>query len=147
MEFFCLVLVFNDDERLFIRSRFNFKGPQLYVFLDNLITELSSNQSFGIEDCVDRIFGSLVFGSISNESFCFCEGNIWWGGSVSLVVGNDLNSFVLPDAYAWVGCSKINSYGFTLYLFSVSHCFLIDILPFVLNLTVPKSVLEKSMIA
>jgi len=76
MELFGLVFVFNNYQRFLIRTRFNFEGPQPYVFLDNWVTEFPSNQSFGIKDSVNRVFGRLVLGSISYESFSFCEGNV-----------------------------------------------------------------------
>jgi len=81
------------------------------------ITKLSSDEPFGIEDSVDGVFGGLVLGSITDKSFSFSEANIGWGGSVTLVVGDDLDSFVLPDADTGVGGSKINADGFALRFF------------------------------
>ena len=67
--------------------------------------ELPADQSLGVEDGVSRVFGSLVLSSISDQSFRVGEGNIRWGGSVALIVGDDLDSFVLPNSHTGVGGS------------------------------------------
>ena len=40
----------------------------------------------------------MVFRSIADETSSVREGNIRWGHPVTLVVGDDLNMVVLPDA-------------------------------------------------
>lgn len=97
MELFDFIFVFDNDEGLIIGSAFDFEWPELHVFLDNRVVEFTTNESLGIKNCVNWVFGSLVFGCVSNESFGFSESDIGGSGSVSLIVGNDLNSFVLPD--------------------------------------------------
>lgn len=84
----------------------------LHILLNYGISELSSDQSFGIENGVGWILGNLVFGSISNKSLVVIEGNIGWGGSISLIIGNDLNSIVLPDSDTGVGSTEIDSNSF-----------------------------------
>ena len=69
-----------------------------------------------------RVFGSLVFGRVSYESFCFSECDIRWSGSVSLIISDDLNSVVLPDSNTRVSCTKIDSDGFG----SAAHLFCFD---------------------
>jgi hypothetical protein len=44
------------------------------------------------------IHNSLRLGGISNKMFGLSEGNIRRGGTVSLVIGNDLNMIVLPNS-------------------------------------------------
>lgn len=110
--------------RLVVRSGFHFEGPVFHIFLNDLILELSANQSLGIEDGVGGIFGNLVLGSISDQPFVVSEGNIGGSGSVSLIIGNDLNSIVLPDTDAGVGGTQINTNSFLRH-FSIAHflCF------------------------
>ena len=83
-----------------------------HVLLNNWVIELPSDQSFGIEDGVSRIFGNLIFSCISDESLCFCEGDIGGSSSVSLIIGNDLNPIVLPDTDTGVGGAQIDSNSF-----------------------------------
>ena len=83
-----------------------------HVLLNNGISKLSSDQSLGIEDRVAWVLGDLVFGCISDESFVVIEGDIGRSGSVSLIIGNDLNSVVLPDADTGVGGTEIDSDSF-----------------------------------
>ena len=63
-------------------------------FLDNRVIEFSANESLGIEDGVVWVFGSLIFGSITDEPFGFCKGDIRRSGSVSLVIGDDFDSVI-----------------------------------------------------
>ena len=125
MEFLCLVFVFNNNERFVIWSCLYFERPKFHIFLNYWVIEFSANKSLCIKDSVSWVFGSLIFGCISDKSFCVSEGNIWGSSSVSLVVGYDLDSFVLPDTYTGVGGSKINSNSFSLWFFWISHSFLI----------------------
>jgi hypothetical protein len=113
VELLGLSFVLDDDDGFIIRSGFHFEGPGLHILLNNGILEFSSDQSFGIEDGVDGVFGDLILGSISNESFSFSEADIGWGGSVSLIVSDDLNSLILPDAYTRVGGAEVNTDGFS----------------------------------
>ena len=46
---------------------------------------------------VVRVHGDLVLGSIADETLALREGDIRRRGAVTLVVGNDLNTIVLPD--------------------------------------------------
>ena len=83
--------------------------PVLHIGLDLGIGPLSSNKSLGIENSVVGVHGDLVLGGISNESLRVVEGNVGRGGSVTLVVGNDFDSVVLPDSDTGVGGTEINS--------------------------------------
>jgi len=113
MELLGFSFVLDDNDGLVIRSRLNLEGPGFHILLDNGVIELPADESLGIEDSVDGVLSNLVFGSISNESFSLSECDIGWGGSVSLIVGDDLNSLILPDADAGVGGTQINTNGFT----------------------------------
>lgn len=83
--------------------------PVLHVGLDLGISPLSTNQSLGVENGVVRVHGDLVLGGITNESLRVVESDIRRGGSVTLVVGNDFDSVVLPDSDTGVGGTEINS--------------------------------------
>lgn len=87
----------------------NLERPVLHVGLDLGISELSANQSLGVENSVVGVHGDLILGGISNESLRVVESNIGRGGSVTLVVGNDFDSVVLPDSDTGVGGTEINS--------------------------------------
>ena len=98
MEFLVLSFELNDDDWFSVWSFLNFKGPMFHICLDDRIVVFSADKSLGVEDSVVWVFGSLVFGSISNQSFSLGEGDIRWSGPISLVVGNDFDSVILPDS-------------------------------------------------
>lgn len=81
----------------------NLERPVLHVGLDLGIGELSTNQSLGVEDGVVGVHGDLVFGGITDQSLRVVESDIGWGGSVTLVVGDNLDSLVGPDTDTRVG--------------------------------------------
>ena len=84
----------------------------LHVFLNNRIIELPADQPLGVEDGIAGIFGNLVFGGVADESFVVGEGDIGGSGSVALIVGDDLDSIILPDTDAGVGGAEVDSDGF-----------------------------------
>jgi hypothetical protein len=63
------------------------------------------------KDGVGGVHGDLVLGGISDEPLGISEGDVGGGGTVSLVVGYDLDAVVLPDADAGVGGAEIYSNG------------------------------------
>ncbi|VEU37454.1 unnamed protein product [Pseudo-nitzschia multistriata] len=91
----------------------NSERPVLHVSLDGGISEFASDQSLGVEDGVIGIHGGLRLGSISNKTLGLSEGNIRRGSTVTLVVGNDFDTVILPNTDTRVGGSKINSDGFS----------------------------------
>lgn len=84
-----------------------------HVALHTRITELTSNKTLGIEHSVGSVHGSLGLGGISNKTLSLSEGDVRRGGAVSLIVGNDLDTVVLPHADAGVGGSKVDSDTFS----------------------------------
>jgi hypothetical protein len=117
VELFVLSFELDDNDRFCFGSFLNFEGPVFHIRLDNGIIELSADESLGIEDGVVRVFGGLIFGSITDESFGFGEGDIRRSGSVTLIIGDDFDSVILPDSDTRVGGSEIDSDSFR----SVAH--------------------------
>jgi len=81
----------------------------LHVRLDRGISKLSTDQTLGIEDGILRVHGNLVLGGITDQSLSTREGNIGRGGTLSLVVGDDFDTIVLPDTDTRIGGTQINS--------------------------------------
>lgn len=61
------------------------------------------------KDGVNRVHGNLVLSGVTDQTLSVGEGNIGRGSPVTLVIGNDLNTIVLPDTNARVGSSEIDS--------------------------------------
>ena len=81
------------------------------------IVELATNETLGIEDAenacqqwkrqdqemdlrVVRVHGDLVLRGITNETLSLRERDVGGGSPVTLIVGDDLDTIVLPDADA-----------------------------------------------
>jgi hypothetical protein len=83
----------------------------LKITLDNRVAELATDQTLGIEHGVGRVHGNLVLGSITNQTLGLVKGDVRRGGSVTLVVGNDLHTVILPHTHAGIGGTKIDTHG------------------------------------
>lgn len=70
----------------------------------NPIWTVTSHNAQRSSPCPD-----LVLGRLADESFIICKGDVTWGDSISLVVGDDLNSAVLVDAN--LGTESANAAG------------------------------------
>mmetsp|Transcript_89975 Transcript_89975/g.176154 ORF Transcript_89975/g.176154 Transcript_89975/m.176154 type:complete len:251 (-) Transcript_89975:41-793(-) len=99
------------DDRLAGGALGNLERPVLHVGLYNGIIELAANKTLGIEDSVGSIHSNLVLGGITNQTLSVVESNVRGGGSVTLIVGNNLHTIVLPHTHARVGGTKINTDG------------------------------------
>ena len=92
------------------------EGEVLDIGLHFDIGEFAANEALGIEhtarmismsierhDDTDgssrvlRVHGDLILRGVTDETFGIREGDIRGGGSVTLVVGDDLNAIILPD--------------------------------------------------
>jgi len=123
-DFFSLELLdfsleLDDNKGFFARAWLNLEGPQFNVTLHSLVRELATNEALGVEDSVGGVSCGLIFGSISDEALLFSEGNIGWGSVETLIISDDFNFIVLPDTYAWVGGSEIDTDGWVWHKFRV----------------------------
>jgi len=84
----------------------------LHVRLDILVIETATDETLGIEDGVDGVHGDLVLGGITDETLRVGEGDVGGGGAVTLVVGDNLDTVVLPDGNARVGSTEIDTDGY-----------------------------------
>jgi hypothetical protein len=80
------------------------------TYLDSSITEFTANQTFGIEDSVTGVHGNLILSGISNKTLGLVEGNVRRGGTITLIVGNDLYTIILPYSDARVCGTEIDAY-------------------------------------
>lgn len=81
----------------------------LHVGLDLSIGKLATDEALCVKDGVDWVHGDLVLGGISDQTLGVGEGDEGWGGSVSLVVGDNLNAIISEDTHARVGGSEIDT--------------------------------------
>jgi hypothetical protein len=87
------------------------EGPVSHVLLDVLVVEAATDETLGVEDGLAGVHGGLVLGRVTDETLRLSEGNVGRGGPVTLVVGDDLDTVVLPDTDARVGGSEIDTDG------------------------------------
>jgi len=111
LEFLLSTFMLNDDHGSLLFSGLDLEWPKLAISNNGGISELSTNKSLGIEDSVQWVSGSLILGSISDESLIFGESNIGWGGVQTLIVWYNFDFIVHPDSNAGVGSSEIDSNG------------------------------------
>ena len=78
----------------------NYTLPKSFKF--TLQLKLTKNRVGGIH-C------DLVLCSITDQSFGISKGDIAWGGSVPLIIGNYFHLSVLEDTHTRIGGAKINA--------------------------------------
>lgn len=66
---------------------------------------------FLTKNCVVGIHGDLVFCCVANQPLCVCERYITGGGSVTLIVGDDLHFPMLENSNTGICGTKIYSNG------------------------------------
>ena len=76
------------------------EGEVLDIGLNLGVAELATDETLRIEDGVVGVHRDLVLGRITDQTLGVGEGDIGRGGTVSLVVGDDLDTVVLPDTDA-----------------------------------------------
>ena len=73
------------------------EGEVLHVRLDLCVLELAADETLRVEDGVVWVHRDLVLGGIADQPLVVREGHIRGCCPVTLVVGNDFDTVVLPD--------------------------------------------------
>ncbi len=76
--------------------------------------EKTTHQTLRVEDGVGRVHGRLGLGGVTDETLGFGEGDVGGSGAVALIVRDDFDAVVLPNANAAVGRAKVDADGFSL---------------------------------
>ena len=76
------------------------EGEVLDIGLNLGVAELASNETLRVEDGVVGVHRDLVLRGIADQPLGVGEGDVGWSCAVTLVVGDDLNTIVLPDTDA-----------------------------------------------
>jgi hypothetical protein len=113
LELLLLALVLDFDHRGAASARYYLERPVLHVRLHTRVGKLAANKALGIKDGVRRVHGGLRLGGISDQTLRLGKGNVRRGGTVSLVVSDDLHAVVLPDTDARVSRSEVDSDAFS----------------------------------
>lgn len=70
----------------------DFEGQHLIVRYNGRIGKAATNESFRIEDCVERVGCCLGLGGVAYQTFaCFANGNIRRRNAVALIIWNDFH--------------------------------------------------------
>jgi len=109
LELLLLALEVDNDHGLLAGASLDLEGPEGDVLLDSAVAELAADKTLGVEDSVRWVSCGLILGGVTDETLLLSEGDVGWGGVDTLVVGDDLDLFVLPDTDAGVGGAQINS--------------------------------------
>ena len=72
------------------------EGEVLHIGLDLSVLELATDETLRVEDGVVWVHRDLVLGGIADQPLVVREGNIRGCCPVTLVVGNDFDTVVLP---------------------------------------------------
>lgn len=82
--------------------------PVLDIMLNTLVVPSSTNHSFDVKDCVFWVWGKLVLGGISYQSFIvLSEGYVWWGDTVSLVICDNFYSSIFEHTNTKIQINRI----------------------------------------
>jgi len=111
-EQFCLALELDLDLRL-AGLVDDLEREVLHVGLHFSICEFASDETLGIEDCVGRVHGDLVFGRVPNQTLCVGEGNEGWSGTIALVIGDNFDTVITKHTGTTIGCAQVDTNGWS----------------------------------
>nr|P41755.1 RecName: Full=NAD-specific glutamate dehydrogenase; Short=NAD-GDH [Achlya klebsiana]AAA17563.1 NAD-specific glutamate dehydrogenase [Achlya klebsiana] len=114
LESLSFTLEFDGDLWLVTSTRGNLEWPVLNIGLSSWVVEFTTDQTLSIEHSVGRVHGNLVLSGITNKTFAVSESNVRWGGTVTLIVGNNFNTIVLPDTDTRISRTEIDTDGSSL---------------------------------
>merc|ERR1719265_1352194 len=109
VELLGLAIRFDTNHRLVALARLTLERPKLDVSLHGRVRKLAADQALCIEDSVLRVAGRLILGGITDKTFCVCKRHIRRSGAVALIVGDDLNTVVLPHTDAGVRRAQVDA--------------------------------------
>jgi hypothetical protein len=93
--------------------------------LGRRVGELAADEALGVEDGVLRVHRGLVLGGVADHALRLREGDERRGGAVTLVVGDDLDAVILPDADARVRGAEVNAHSRSLNFAVLAHDWLL----------------------
>lgn len=76
------------------------------------VVELATDSVLRVEDGIDGVHRNLILRGVTDVTLGVGEGDIRGGGAITLVVGDDLDTVVLPGNDIRVGGSEIDSDSF-----------------------------------
>ena len=90
-------------------ERHQSEGPELHVFLDDILIEAPADESFNVIDGVLWVPWCLVFGDLTDEALTVAESYVAGRDIVTHVVLDDVDLVLAPDADAGIGRAQVNS--------------------------------------
>lgn len=81
----------------------------LHVRLHHGVRKPTADEALRVEDGVDRVHRRLVLGGVADHALSLRERDVRRRRAVALVVGNNLDAVVLPDANARVRGAEIDA--------------------------------------
>ena len=116
-----LALVLDLDGRAVALLGEHLEGEVLHVALGGRVGELAADEALGVEDGVRGVHRRLVLRGVADHALRLREGDERGRRAVALVVGDDLNAVVLPDADARVGGAQVDADRRSLNLAVLAH--------------------------
>ena len=109
LELLLLAFKVDDNHGLLAGARLDLERPEGDVFLDSAVAELAADKTLGVEDSVCWVSCGLVLGGVTDKTLLLGECDVGRRGIDTLIVGDDLDLFILPDTDAGVRGAQINS--------------------------------------
>mmetsp|Transcript_33186 Transcript_33186/g.71530 ORF Transcript_33186/g.71530 Transcript_33186/m.71530 type:complete len:158 (+) Transcript_33186:1532-2005(+) len=87
----------------------DFVWQELDVLLHRGVLEAPADQTLHVKQCLGRIDGGLVLGSLSNKPFVVGKCDVRRRDSVALIIRDDLYSAILVNSNAGIGGAQIDT--------------------------------------